>query len=116
MIALAPAVLMATTRDAAGTIWSLALIRTHYKSEGSALLEAVNGKSGALICVENTSWRINRTDDGPATLSVELPDYPGNDVVDEWENIQRALLQGLLDRGASWGIEAFDHAELVPVS
>jgi hypothetical protein len=108
VIAIAPAILMATTRDPSGTVWSLALVRTHYKSEGSCVLEAVNGNTGALICIDYATWQIKRSDTGPAALSVELPAYPGNDTVDDWHAIVTALLQVLLDRGASWGIEAIE--------
>lgn len=75
-----PALLVARVGD-----FTLALIRTHFHSEGSALLERV--VDGDLIYVANGGWTIRGADEGPAVLDVDFDD--SGDLND---------LPGLLDR------------------
>lgn len=95
-----PAVLSAATDHGAST-YRLTLVRTFFSDEGSCLLERLTGD--VLDFVENGSWAVRRSDEGPAALHVDLDD--SGDVAD-MPLVVNLLLGELVLAGASWGIEA----------
>jgi hypothetical protein len=94
-----PAVLSAAI-DEGGRTYRLTLVRTFFGSEGSALLERLSGR--ALDFVENGDWSIDGTDDGPATLRVDLDDSGD---VEDMPRVMNLLIEQLVRDGFSWGIE-----------
>lgn len=97
------AILMSAVTSADLTT-SLTLVRTRSHEEGSALLET-SRPDGTIALVENGSWRIKCSDDGPAVLSLEMED--SGDVPD-FERAIDLLLGKLVDIGGRWGIETYE--------
>jgi len=95
-----PAVLSAAL-DEGGATYRLTLVRTFFGNEGSCLLERLDGP--VLDFVENGSWAVRGSDEGPATLHVELDDSGD---VEDLARVVNMLLAQLAHDGASWGIEA----------
>lgn len=95
-----PAVLSAALDDGAVT-YRLTLVRTFFGDEGSCLLERIDGD--VLDFVENGSWAVRRSGEGPAMLHVELDDSGD---VESLANVLNLLLADLVRAGAPWGIEA----------
>lgn len=69
-----PELYFASITSASGRVCSLAIIQTHWSTEGSCVFERVAPDGKAIEALENGTWRISSADDGPITLSIEWPD------------------------------------------
>lgn len=69
-----PALYTASLTSASGRTCSIAIVVTHWKTEGSAIFERVAPDGKALEACENGIWRITSDDEGPSVLSIEWPD------------------------------------------
>jgi hypothetical protein len=101
-----PAVLVADV-EYKGRSFSLALVRTHYASEGNAIVEETIELEGKPVTsfIDMGSWSIKRHDEGPATLGCEI------NVPDDIElpgKLGDVLLEELARIGSDWGIEAWE--------
>lgn len=88
-----------------GAATTLALVRVHADNEGSCILERVAPNGKALDLVQYGTWRVKRSDDGPATLALDF-DNAGN--VEDLPALLDKLAAELVRTGASWGLEAYE--------
>lgn len=82
-----------------GRLYSLALVVTHWGTEGTCLLERVTVARKAANIVHTGNWCIRSPDEGPSVLHVELEE-PTDDIPD-WFGLLDVLCAGLVDAGAA---------------
>ena len=106
-----PAIIMASVEHE-GSMWSLTLVRTHYRSGGSCILEETTGrdKDGEphqTELIEYGSWCISHPDEGSAVLTIDF-ECSAPDDVDDWPSLRRALVREAFKQADSWGAETWD--------
>jgi hypothetical protein len=69
----APGMLFAKFTAADGRACSLALLATHWASEGTCVYERLTADGKAAEAVEKGTWRVAQPDAGPSVLSIEWP-------------------------------------------
>jgi hypothetical protein len=94
-----PSLLLARSGNA-----SLALIATHWKTEGTCLVEILSPDRSHATVVQNGIWRLTSAEEGPCVLSLEIDD-PG---YDGWDGLLGKLQAEAVLVGASWGIDGWE--------
>lgn len=90
-----------------GRTYSLALVATHWKTEGVAIFEALSIDGKHTVALESTAeWTIRSYDDGPATLSISDLTIPRDLTSNEGELLDRLLDELVRSGGAAWGFLA----------
>lgn len=91
-----------------GRTYMLALVRTWWATEGTAIFEALAIDGTDSVAVEAGTWRLKCSDEGPATLEVvvAIPE----DLTSNEKQLADRLMAELVRVGASWGIESFEAA------
>lgn len=72
-----PRLYFASLTSASGRVCSIALVVTHWKTEGSAIFERVAPDGKALEAIENGTWRVTDGPEGASVLSIEWPSDGG---------------------------------------
>jgi len=104
-----PAECLTAEVDHNGRRWMLVLLRTFDLTEGSCVLEVRNEQGNDSEAVEPCGqWRINRSDDGPAALSVTIETGALEDLSDDPAVPINELLDALVDAGGHWCIESHE--------
>lgn len=102
-----PAECLSAEVDFEGRRWMLCLVRTFDLSEGSCILEVRNEQGNDSEAVEPCGqWHLKTSDEGPATLSVDIETGGLEDLSDDPGSVINKLLAELVDVGGIWGIEA----------
>lgn len=85
-----------------GRLYSLALVVTHWGTEGTCLLERMSVDRKFADVVQNGEWRVTtgpeqQGEPGVLDIDIEQPD----DAIPDWFGLLDVLCAGLVDQGAA---------------
>lgn len=101
-----PASVLCAELEFEGRRYLLALVRTWWLDEGSAIFEAQSSDGADSIAAEFGTWTVKRSDQGPATLAIDmmLPE----DLTNETKQLADRLMAELVRLGGAWGLESYE--------